>query len=395
MALDLQPVITRVPAIFELHQEGKPKFVNRSTYSSATPENLRTSTTEDKAFVNLQYLKEGGANVIFSIHIDPTYQESAQQLKSYLEGRLLRLPKAGRESKTLEKELVLILGHNYVIKHEACLVDRGVISQLNIYLGQLECGTPKRQRYGNISISYDCSHGFWLVTDMRAREDKRQVMIHFKPKWLAQSPSAPSTARRCRTCALQASQGTRRTTTHCSLGLVSGEKRFVDKEILAILKTQQPVSADLAKNIEEAITQFFYREGEGYEILQKLRNLQEENDQDGIIKFIEHYNNGDKHSHTELEAISRAMTLRDCSLYLLLKPREEDRYDVEARLGDLDMKLPEPGSRLAEEKTEEKLQKWAAAERRLIDGGWYMGTEELQPGEERHKSCILWEQSTE
>jgi hypothetical protein len=175
---------------------------------------------------------------------------------------------------------------------------------------------------------------------------------------------------------------------------VSGEKRFIDKDISAILKTQQQVSVGVVKDIEEAITQFFYREGGGFKILQKLRTLQEENDPDGIIKFIEYYYNGDMHSHTKPEAIARAMTLRDCSFYILLKPREEDGYDIEARLGDLDMKLPEPGSHLAEEKTEEKLQKWATAERRLIDGGWYTGTEELQPGEERHKSCILWEQGT-
>jgi len=176
---------------------------------------------------------------------------------------------------------------------------------------------------------------------------------------------------------------------------VSGEKRFVDKEILAILETQQQVGVGVAKDIEVAIKQFFYRDGRGFNILQTLRALQEENDPDGIIKFIEQYYNSDKNSHTELEAIARAMTLRDCSLYILLRPREGHGYDIEARLGDLDIKLPEPGFHLVEEKTAKKLQKWVAAERRLISGGWYSGTEELQPGEERHKSCILWEQSTE
>lgn len=398
MALDLQPCNARVPALFELSQECQPKFIDRGAFihSSAVPKNVCTSMLEDKAFVNLQYFNEGGANILFSIHVDPTYQESTQQLKSYLEGRLLRLPKAGRESKTLEKELVSILGHNHVIKHEACIVDSGIISQLNIYLGQLEDCTPKRRRHEYISVSCGCSHGScWLVTDMRAKEDKGQVMVHFKPKWLVQSLSAPNTARRCRTCSMQASQGVRRTTTHCPLGLVSGDKIFVDKEILAILKTQQPVSVGMTGDIERAITQFFYRDGGGFDILQKLRVLQEENDQDGIIKFVERYYNSDKRSNTKLEAIARAMTLRDCSLYILLGSREGDGYDIEARLGDLDIKVPEPGSHFVEEKTEKKLQKWVAVEHRLINGGWYTGTEELQPGEERHMSCILWEHSTE
>lgn len=398
MALDLQPIKARVPAIFEFRQECKPKFVDPGafTHSSAVPKDIRIDMLEDKAFVNLQYFKEGGANIIFSIHIDPTYPEPSQQLKLYLEGKLLRLPKAGRESKTLEKELAFILDDNHLIKHEACIVDSGIISQLNINLAQRKCSTPELEQYGDVSVSYDSSHGsYWLITDMRAREDQGQVMVHFKPKWLAQSPSAPSKTRRCRTCALQASQGARRTTTHCPLGLVSGEKRFVDKEILAILETQHRVSAGVAKDIERSITQFLYRDGGGFNILQKLRALQEENDPDGIIKFIDRYHNSDKRSFTELESIARAMTLRDCSLYLLLRPREGHVYDIEARLGDLDMKLPGLGFWLTEGKTSQKLQKWAAIEQKLNNGGWYTGTEGLQPGEERHNSCILWEQGTE
>src|SRR5579871_3846981 len=331
MTLDFQPVNEGVPAIFELSQECQPKFIDRDVFTerSLAPKIILTSTLEDKAFVNLQYFKEGGANIILSIHMDPAYQESTQQLKLYIEGRLLRLPKTDRESKTIENELSSILGHNRVIKHEPCIVDSSIISQLNIYLGRLEYCTPKRGRYENISISCDSSHGScWLITDMRAREDKGQFMVHFKPKWLAQSLSAPSTARRCRTCALQASQGTRRTTTHCPLGLMSGEKRSVDKEILAIIKAQQSVSTGVAKDIEGAITQFFYRDGEGFNILQKLRILQEENDPNGIIKFIEQYYNSDKRSYIKLEAIARAMTLRDCSLYILLRPREGDGYDI-------------------------------------------------------------------
>lgn len=348
------------------------------------------SVLENTIFVSLEYFREGGANLIFSIHVDPAYQESA---KPYLEGRLLRLPKAGHESKTLEKEVASFLGRHHVIMHEACIVDSGIVPQLNIHLEQLQRGTSKHRSRGDVFVSSDCSRGeCWLVTDMRAKEDKGQVMIHFKPKWLAQSPSAPSEARRCRTCALQASQGTGRTTNHCPLGLVSGENRFVDKEVLAILRTEQQVGAGVADDIEGAVTRFFYRDGKGFEILQKLRNLQEKNDPDGITKFIEQYYISDKSSYAELEAIAKAMTLRDCSMYIRLSPREGDEYDIEARLGDVDAKLPEPGSHLAEEKTEKKLRKWAAAEQRLISGGWYMGTEELKPGEQRHNSCILWEQ---
>jgi len=59
----------------------------------------------------------------------------------------------------------------------------------------------------------------------------------------------------------------------------------------------------------------------------------------------------------DLRNLSKAMTIRDCTLFVLVKSDGE----IEARLGDLDMKGLD------------KLAKWRATEQGLIGGGWYMG----------------------
>lgn len=63
------------------------------------------------------------------------------------------------------------------------------------------------------------------------------------------------------------------------------------------------------------------------------------------------------------------MTLRDCSVYVRL-PLDENE-EIEARIGDLDVKSPDKG------------EKWKEQERELIEGGWYRGQEPLTNGKER------------
>lgn len=59
--------------------------------------------------------------------------------------------------------------------------------------------------------------------------------------------------------------------------------------------------------------------------------------------------------------LCKAMTLRDCTLFLLKRADGQ----IEARLGDLDMKHPD------------KMAKWEATERKLINGGWYVGVDDI------------------
>jgi inositol-pentakisphosphate 2-kinase len=61
------------------------------------------------------------------------------------------------------------------------------------------------------------------------------------------------------------------------------------------------------------------------------------------------------------ELLLVAMTLRDCTLFLRLPEDEADDAQIEARLGDLDVKSPD------------KAPYWKQTEQELIDGGFYQG----------------------
>lgn len=69
------------------------------------------------------------------------------------------------------------------------------------------------------------------------------------------------------------------------------------------------------------------------------------------------------------------MTLRDCSVYIRFPEKEkDDEREIEARLGDLDVKSAEKG------------EAWKKQEKELIDGGWYTGTEGSR---QREITCVL------
>jgi inositol-pentakisphosphate 2-kinase len=90
-----------------------------------------------------------------------------------------------------------------------------------------------------------------------------------------------------------------------------------------------------------------YLVGNAQALLQKLRSAQMEMDRGGVLAI------GEKRL-----GLCKAMTLRDCTLFVRRVGRE-----IEAKLGDLDLKQPE------------KIEKWKEVERVLIDGGWYANTE--------------------
>jgi inositol-pentakisphosphate 2-kinase len=59
------------------------------------------------------------------------------------------------------------------------------------------------------------NHGITVTADQRPLDESDlgfecEEVVQFKPKWLAQSPSAPENARRCRTCALRARSNSER-----------------------------------------------------------------------------------------------------------------------------------------------------------------------------------------
>jgi len=97
------------------------------------------------------------------------------------------------------------------------------------------------------------------------------------------------------------------------------------------------------------IPSFRYLVGpEAQSLFRTLREHQQDWDPVGVLMA-----SGD----STLRSLSKAMTIRDCTLFVLVRANDK----IEARLGDLDMKELD------------KLAKWRATEQGLIDGEWYMG----------------------
>ena len=103
-----------------------------------------------------------------------------------------------------------------------------------------------------------------------------------------------------------------------------------------------------------------YLTDEALQLFEKLRHHQIHLDPYGALNAP----TSDTESQEEEERTSKlckAMTLRDCTLFLLKRANG----DVEARLGDLDLKHAD------------KLARWQETERSLYAGRWYEGRDKV------------------
>jgi inositol-pentakisphosphate 2-kinase len=304
-------------------------------YTKGETPQLSTTRTDELVACKIKYLNEGGANFIFSI------LKAGTELPTSLTGKLLRLRKDLSHVQTTTEQ-VESFNNNFrplfppdcLVQPELVRLNDGMAEALNRALDTLNRPSrrdqdflPREERYG------------LLVTDMRPAAGK--AMLEIKPKWLLQSPNAPSNAKRCRTCALRAQRATqgKRTATDeqssCPLDLVSERKE--DRQRAARKATREPRLAG------------FLAEG-AQPLFAILRDQQKFLDPRGVLRV----------SGAEgIYDLCRAMTLRDCTLFV----RAGEDGVIEARLGDLDFKQPE------------KLKRWKEAERQLIDEGWYVNTE--------------------
>ncbi|PSS17066.1 hypothetical protein M430DRAFT_59443 [Amorphotheca resinae ATCC 22711] len=336
--------------------------------------------------VTLSYLAEGAANIVYRIHIppgtpqpsvleeygddepQPTEIDSAPIWLRQFENKLLRLRKdlpttspcaAGHDTWL---RLIAPLFPADQIVHQSLVELRppGIITKLNEELRSWEQSSERStikkshlrsldlrptQRQG-IYLAED-DHGL-LVTDMTSSGESGEEIIEFKPKWLCQSPSAPANSKRCRQCARAARTNARRARTGehlmpllCPLDLVS--KSPSDLELVS--------SRLLAPDKDPAIIRRFARWLETNTLLQQLRTYQEMLDQKGVLV-------GD----VDDENFLVAMTLRDCTVFVRFPPEGSGR-EIEARLGDLDVK------------SSRKKDYWRSIELPLIEEGWYAGTE--------------------
>ncbi|KAK4989342.1 Inositol-pentakisphosphate 2-kinase [Elasticomyces elasticus] len=207
------------------------------------------------------------------------------------------------------------------------------------------------------------------------------LLLELKPKWLAQSPNAPRTSSRCRTCALRALRRARRLPggsngggDFCPLVLALGDAEALRGVLEGVLGPVGEGGREGRERMMEALVRFFTAGG-GRRLVGVLRDLQIGLDPDGVLALAESEKPG--------PGLLRAMTLRDCTLFVRVtaaaRVGSEGGHEVEARLADLDMKH---GGRVG---------KWRKTERELVEGGWYTNsTTGDERGVGRSGTQICW-----
>lgn len=269
------------------------------------------------------YLTEGNANVIF--------QYSGKDAR--LRGFVIRLQKQNSLfnptqqiqyfSEVLSPRLDCIKAHilgprltSITPKFiESCAANR------NLAFGRVP------RRWQESGLTFNTTHGILLPSLLSVAS---KLVLEFKPKWLCQSSRAPAGATLCRTCALRCfrQQTIPSRDRFCPLDLVSQESVRISRAVRALNleKSWHLPEMTIADLIEYLSTT---------PVLLHLGSLQRQCEGD----------------------LPLCMTLRDCSVYLVLT---EGNLAVETLwIADLDRK------------SATKQAQWDKTERELIDGGWY------------------------
>ncbi|KXL47160.1 hypothetical protein M433DRAFT_74081 [Acidomyces richmondensis BFW] len=299
----------------------------------------------------IEYLNEGGANLVFKV-----LRYGHAEVPAKLKGRLLRIRKDTRHAhstveqfKGFRQNFMSLFPPHQLVEHELVRLDEGIPYVLNTSLKRLDRPSHRKRDF----LSEDERYGL-LITDMTAQCG--EVLVQMKPKWLAQSPNAPPNAKRCRTCALRALRLSERRSTatdaqaSCPLELVS--ESADDRRRAAVSLTADQLLQD-------------YLVDQGLPLLHTLRDHQQLLDKEGSLSVTD---------ACAVHDLCKAMTLRDCTLFI-----KRSGFNVEARLGDMDLKHPA------------KLCKWKKIEQDLIDGGWYTNTEAKDRWVEE-RTCMLSQQ---
>jgi inositol-pentakisphosphate 2-kinase len=387
-----------------------------------------------------EYFAEGAANILFRyVGTHPYFNPFLLRLRKLLPGA----PTTKQLHEHLNTRFAPLLG-NYMLRCDLIELDSELIPTFNKILQDEEAAeydwagrpvTPKgrarrlldaEERWGMLVEDMSCGNYLYHNDeDEPEAEDpgeewRDMATVEFKPKWLTQSPNAPSNWTLCRTCAVRLMKGHRRrgdeeVPEYCPLDLTSGEKARVEQAVFAIVNTQnsvmiadptpgsdeedesmedagedqdQPVGAEqvsheLAKNLEMSLVTLLTLFFQQSTVIPLLAELQDRFGMRGVFTSATLALMGDKEqlpSEQEFERalvqarekegedndIWTAMTLRDCSLFLKVWVRRRMGKRMEARIeckaGDLDLKTGEGGRAVY----------WRDVERRLRKGGWYI-----------------------
>ncbi|KAI4220514.1 MAG: hypothetical protein L6R36_007569 [Xanthoria steineri] len=342
--------------------------------------------------VRVRYHAEGAANVVFTITSrrgvgsqDDDYGPSGSttndgipRIDVRLKGKLLRLRKdvpsvtpVLDSHRHYENHIEPLFPAESLVEQLLCNITPEFVRKCNVALRTEEEPLMKRptKRHG-VNLSETEPHGL-LITDMTC--DDKHASTEFKPKWLAQSPSAPLGSKRCRTCALRAmrdvksnaklAQFRRDSADFCPLTLVSGDEDVIRPSLEPILLKSIGAPLNILRFVDLTLPYF-----QNLHLFRILRDLQVEKDPHGILEV----------DSSNIDFMT-AMALRDCTFFLKI-PNQDDKGSarIEARLGDLDLKTPDGG----------KGEYWKKTEQQLIDEGWYTATEKT-PAPKGRCLCLL------
>lgn len=294
--------------------------------------------------INLTFFAEGAANIVYRLsspsssastppadsehdiysastpppsEIESPYSE-ASNLPSTFQKKLLRLRKklpnttSVLEAQTPFEEIIRPLFiPEQLVEQVLVSLSEGLLPRLNAELRAMEESGRRADGRKDGYLDEAEEYGV-LVTDMSPQvgEGLGNMHLEFKPKWLAQSKSAPVGAKRCRTCALRAKRITEGNKgvekgAFCPLELV-GDQQEVSRTVQSIWKSTWGFTPE--ERPKETMGFWSDRVASMLletQVMQRLRDLQLDLEGDGLLG-----------NEVEKRDFLTAMTLRDCTLYL-------------------------------------------------------------------------------
>jgi inositol-pentakisphosphate 2-kinase len=368
-----------------------------------------TDSTPDEALISFKYLNQGGANVVFAII--PSQRRREQTVWAMIDAA--PNPQVLRVDKGLEKTLCcaeVIAGFNHDIRPlfmprtRMCTLavnDMAVVpTQTTVQEFTLPDGNLTEHLMDHDPVALSSAVMADLIArckDIRPREgptrcgillpdmspvEGESITLEIKPKWLAQSPTAPSDAVRCRTCALQLVKAKDPKQYICPMNWIHGDYNSVypwvrDRVVEQLGNPEQPHAASLTDHITSFLTV-----GAGKDIMQRLQLLQSQLDVQGVLTW--------KSIHPSVKSqyernLRLAMTLRDCSMFIKAVYRTRspdlslDQPIIDCKLGDLDFK------------SIDKRDDWWTKENGLLVAGAY--TLRAKDDSSRYPTCLYLDQT--
>lgn len=291
--------------------------------------------TLDLLDVQLEYLAEGAANVVYRIRppdidSDPSTAADLQfenyeydsdtplpteisplQLDPRLKGKLVRLRKhlphalqVEDSQRHFESIIQPLFSKENLIESELFRLSPRLLENCNSTLRKMEKSDMRPAKRCGVYLTENPRYGC-LITDMTWLIDDTIISLEFKPKWLVQSPTAPAGSKRCRSCALRTmkkagstSQPELFNTGSCPLNLMSSDKAKIKLFLDYVMESN---SKRPSQDVQRRLIDFLYQNP----LLERVKKLQLHLDPHGVFR-------ADLMSSDFLAA----MTLRDCSLFL-------------------------------------------------------------------------------